>query len=555
MRRSARLSTRILASQLTILLITMVIGFVLYLQHTRGQLDDQYEKRALVLAQSVAAMPQVRSAVAAGHDTDAVVAAVAAQITAQTGASYVVVITADGVRLSHPNPALIGKPIEEPVVALDGKPHVGIDPGSLGPSANGKAPVFAPDSTRPVGEVSAGILETQVAGALWQQVPAIVLYTGLALAFGAAVSLVVARNLKKITFGLELHEIAALLQEREAMLHGVREGVVTMDVDGRITLINDEARRLLGVLTSALGSPVDAVLPDGRLRDVLTGRIAGPDQIVLTEKHCLLANRMRVGPPGRPLGSVVTLRDRTEIEALLRELTNARGLSDALRAQQHEFSNRLHTVIGLLSLGEPEEALRYLTETTDAVDGFADSVRSKIDSPVLAALIVAKSTVAAERGVTLLLADDSGVHRELPDTTEVITIVGNLVDNAIDAATLGPPPAHVTVCLRDNGSSRTIRVSDTGPGIPPELAQSIFEEGYTTKSSRGAGQRGIGLALVRKIVQRVGGEITVSDGPGPVFTITLPDPGAVEPAAQPDGVAASDGVDVPGEADVSEVRR
>lgn len=526
MRRSAKLSTRILVTILTILIITMGIGFMLYVRHTSSQLDQQYENRALVLAESVAAMPQVREAAAAGRDSQGAVRELAAQITKETKATYVVVITRDGTRLSHPNPALIGKPVEEPVVALDGRTYVGVDPGSLGASANGKAPVFAPSGGEVVGEVSAGILEEQVTDELWRQLPDVALYTALALAFGAVVSLIVTNQLKKITFGLELHELAALLQEREAMLHGVREGVVTFDVTGRVTLINDEARRLLGLRTSALGRPVDELLPDGRLRDVLSGRVTGPDQVVLTEKHCLLANRMLVGAPGRPLGSVVTLRDRTEIEALLRELTSARGLSDALRAQQHEFSNRLHTVIGLLSLGEPEEALNYLTETTEAVDGFADSVRSKISSSVVAALIVAKSTVAAERGVTLLLTDDSEVHRELPDPTAVVTILGNLMDNAIDAAVLGPAPAHVTVYLRDNDNGLSIRVSDTGPGIPAELGRSIFQEGFTTKSPRadrlGGGRRGLGLALVHKIVQRLDGEVTVSDGPGPVFTVTLP---------------------------------
>lgn len=535
--RSARLSTRILVSQLTILIITMAIGFVLYARHTSTQLDQQYENRALMLAQSVAAMPQIQQAVAAGRDPQGEVRALAARITKTTGASYVVVITRDGTRLSHPNPVLIGLPIEEAVVALDGRPHVGVDPGSLGPSANGKAPVFAADGGAVVGEVSAGILEEQVAGELQQQLPAVALYTALALAFGAIVSLLVANQLKKITFGLELHELASLLQEREAMLHGVREGVVTFDIAGRVTLINDEARRLLGLRTSALGKPVDELLEPGRLRDVLSGRVTGPDQVVLTQQHCLLANRMIVGAPGRQLGSVVTLRDRTEIEALLRELTSARGLSDALRAQQHEFSNRLHTVVGLLSLGEPEEALHYLTETTEAVDGFADSVRSKISSPVIAALIVAKSTVAAERGVTLLLTDDSRLGR-LPDPTAVVTILGNLVDNAIDAAALGSvrpgsAPAHVTVRLRDNEDGLTIRVSDTGPGIPADLGPSIFQEGFTTKSPRETGRRGLGLALVRKIVERLGGQVTVSDGPGPVFTVTLP-----QTATRPAGAGA-----------------
>ena len=194
---------------------------------------------------------------------------VGAQVAASTGASYVVVIDRDGRRLSHPNPALVGKRVEEPVVALDGRAHVGSDDGSLGRSANGKAPVFGPRGGV-VGEVSAGIREQEVDVEQWRSLPGIALYTVLALAFGTAVSLLLAQRLKKTTFGLELHEIASLLQEREAMLYGVREGVITFDLDGRITLINEEARRLVELGSGAVGRHLDELLPPGRLRDVLT---------------------------------------------------------------------------------------------------------------------------------------------------------------------------------------------------------------------------------------------------------------------------------------------
>lgn len=530
MRRGTKLSTRILVSQLTILIIAMAIGFGLYARHTGDQLDRQYEQRALAIAQSTAGLPQIQQALVTGSDPGGTVRTLAEQIRRSAGAAYVVVVDRSGVRLSHPNPALIGQPVEEPVVALDGRDHVGVDPGSLGPSANGKTPVFGPDG-HPVGEVSAGIPEREVSGQVRQELPAIALYTTLALAFGSIVSLLLAHRLKKTTFGLELHEIAALLQEREAMLHGVREGVVTFAVDGHITLINDEARRLLGLRVSAVGKQLTELLPAGRLRDVLSGEISGSDQVVLTAERCLLVNRMMVGAAGRPLGSVVTLRDRTEIESLLRELSSARGLTDALRAQQHEFSNRMHTVVGLLSLGESDEALSYLTDTTEAVDGFAESVSAKIADSVVAALIVAKATVAAERAVTLLLTDDSRMRRRLPQPHEVVTVLGNLLDNAIDAAAHGPAPGHVTVRLADDGGGLTIRVSDTGPGIPADVSESIFQAGFTTKSAgqpaegrtREAGHQGLGLALVRQIVQRMGGTVTVTEGPGPVFTVRLPE--------------------------------
>jgi two-component system CitB family sensor kinase len=520
--RNTKLSTRILVSQLTILIVTVAVGFVLYRQHTRDALDRQYEERALAVAEAVAVQPEVVRALTARADPQGAVQALAEQMRHGVHAlRYVVVIGRDGTRLSHPNVALIGKKIEEPVVALDGGTYVGVDSGSLGRSANGKAPVRASDG-QVIGEVSAGILEEEVDTQLAREVPLLALYTGLALAFGALVSLMVARRLKRTTFGLELHEIASLLQEREAMLHSVREGVITLDPDDRVTLLNDEARRLLQVRTEAIGRRLDDVLPPGKLREILSGAITGRDHVVLTDEHCLVVNRIPVSLRGRALGAVVTLRDRTETEGLLRELTSTRGLTDALRAQQHEFSNRLHTAAGLLEIGETDEAFAYLVEISETTDGFAESVGEVIGSPVLAALVVAKASVAAERGVTMRLTEDSVVEGPLVDPNAIVTIVGNLVDNAIDAAASGPQPQQVTIRLRDDDARLTIEVVDTGPGVPQGADESIFNDGFTTKPARGAGGRGLGLAIVHREVRRLGGEIVFTAGPGAAFTVVIP---------------------------------
>lgn len=524
-RRRAKLATRILISQVVILFVTMAIGFGLFVRVTSDQLDRQYQQRALSIAQAVAGMPQVRQALLSNDISPrSAVQALATAVVRTTGANFVVVINTDGVRLTHPLPQLIGQSTGDPVYVLDGKSYTTVDPGVLGPSANGKAPVFSANGTV-IGEVSAGIQEHQVYGALWQELPVIALYTALALGFGALAALLLARRLKRTTFGLELHEIARLLQEREAMLHGVREGVVTFDTEGRVTLINDEARRLTGLRTAAIGGKLADLLPDGPLRAVLSGEVEGPDQLVLTDDHRLLVNRMSVRLAGRALGAVATLRDRTEMDRLVQELTSTRGLTDALRAQQHEFANRMHTVAGLLELGRTTEAMSFLMEATGAVDGFVESVSTRIGHPVVAALIVAKATVAAERDVTLLLSELSHVAESFsdPQTSQgIVTILGNLIDNAIDAASLGPRPAHVTVRLVQADDRLTIRVSDTGLGIPADAGLSIFRRGYSTKEDLAGTRRGIGLALVDQVTKRMGGHVTVTDGPGPVFTVVLP---------------------------------
>ncbi|MER5548473.1 sensor histidine kinase [Streptomyces sp. NPDC002589] len=526
-----RLSARVLASQLFILALTGAIGFVLFAFAQRDELDRAYEQRALAIAQTTAAEPQIQQAMEYGGGGD-VVRTIAERIRKASGASYVVVTDRNGIRYSHPDPALIGKPIDHPLDVLDGHPRSGIDNGATGRSANGQAPLVGPTGTL-VGEVSAGLPERDVLGELWHQLPIFGLYAAIATALGSAAAYLLARRLKRTTFGLELEEIAGLLQDREAMLHGIKEGVVAFDPDGRITVVNDEARRLLG-LGTALGSSLEEVLPDGRLRRALDGTLTGTDVSVLTDDHCLVVNRMPVTLHGRELGAVVTVRDRTEMVGLLRELDSVRGLTDALRAQQHEFTNHMHTVAGLLDIGEHDSAYEYAVDMARAGQALTESVRRHIGNPLMVGLIVAKTTVAAERGVRVVLDDDSVLGADPPHLRRLLTIVGNLLDNAIDAAAGGWPPAsgrEVRLTLIEGEERVTVRVGDTGPGIPLGTSASIFEDGWSTRPSRGTARRGLGLALVHRLVQRHGGTITVSEGPGAVFTAVLPLPDAA-PAPQ-----------------------
>ncbi|WP_405863908.1 ATP-binding protein [Streptomyces sp. NBC_00005] len=523
---NGRLSARILANQLAILALTGVIGFVLFAFAQRGEIDRAYEQRALDIAQTTAAEPQIQQAVEYGGGGD-VVQTVAERIRKASGASYVVVIDLHGIRHSHPDPALIGEPVGDPIPVLDGRPHVGSDQGATGRSANGKAPLYGPTG-KLVGEVSAGIPERDVLGELWRELPTFGLYAAIAVALGSAAAFLLARRLKRSTFGLELEEIAGLLQDREAMLHGIREGVIAFDPDGRITVVNDEARHLLG-LGTALGSRLEEVLPDGRLRRALDGTLTGTDLNVLTDDHCLVVNRMPVTLHGRELGAVVTVRDRTELIGLLRELDSVRGLTNALRAQQHEFTNRMHTVAGLLDIGDHDAAYEYAVDSAGADQALTESVRERIGNALLVGLIVAKTTVAAERGVRMVLSDDSALGEDPPHLRRLLTIVGNLLDNAIDAAAGGPPPAggrEVELSLVEAVDLVMVRVADSGPGIPPDAAESIFEDGWSTRPDRGTARRGLGLALVHRLTQRHGGTITVSEGPGAVFTVVLPLPDA-----------------------------
>jgi two-component system CitB family sensor kinase len=524
LRFSARkLSTQILVSQLVILTATVVIGFVLFANVERSQLDHQYEQRAGAIAQTVAGVPDIQACLqrlpGQCHEP---IQSVASRIQRETGASYVVVIDMDRVRHSHPDPQLIGQPVEEPIATVDGKTHYRIDHGRTGTSANGRAPMYAADDHTMIGEVSVGIPVSSVSRALWASLPTYAGWFAVALAAGVVASWLLARRLKRRTFGLELDEIARLLQEREATLHGIREGIIAFDRAGRVSVVNDEAQRLLGGATIPLGSRLGELLPPGRLRDVLAGNVVGQDEVVLTDDYCLTVNRMPVVLRGEPHGAVVTLRDRTELSGLLRELDGVRSLTDAMRAQQHEFTNQLHAVTGLLELGQVDEARGYLAELNNGAAEFAESLRERISSPLIVGLLLGKAAEASERGLVLEISDDSWLGDSPQKPQALTTIVGNLVDNAFEALAGATGVGRVVVTIIEDAGAITVRVADNGPGIPPGAAQDIFLDGFTTKSDRGLLRRGIGLALVHRLVQRLHGTITVSEGPCPVFTVELP---------------------------------
>ena len=526
-----KLSSQIFVSQVAILTATVLVGFSLFAVKERGRVDAQYKTRAVSIAQTVADVPEIGACLESGG-CGTRIQDIADRIRQDTGARYVVVIDLNRVRHSHPKPELIGQKITEEIATLDGRTHTTIDPGDLGRSANGKAPLYGPDSPAGVrgpmvGEVSVGMLESTVSDALWLELPTYALWFATALGAGAAVSWLLARRLKKRTFGLELDEIAKLLQEREAVLHGIREGMIAFNRSGRVTMVNDEARRLLGIPGhDGIGGWLEDLVPEGRLQDVLSGEVVGQDEIVLTEEYCLAVNRMPVTLAGRPHGAVVTLRDRTELSGLLRELDSVKGLTDALRAQQHEFANRMHTVAGLLELGEPDEALRYLTDLRGAEVEFAESLRARIASPLIVGLILAKAAVAGERGVELELTEETWLG-DAPDKVQALTtILGNLIDNAFDAVS-GPgvdsgKAGRVLVAVVEDDDGITVRVADNGPGIPDGTAEKVFTDGFTTKPDNGSLRRGLGLALVHRLVQRLGGRIGVSEGAGAVFTVRLP---------------------------------
>ncbi len=443
---------------------------------------------------------------------------------AQSGLDLIVVFNMDTIRYAHTNPDLVGQHFtggdEGP--ALKGEEYVSQANGISGPSLRAFVPVYD-DKGKQVGVVVAGVWMASLTEQIRQSLMELAGLSLFGLGVGALGAAAVAYNIKTSIFGLEPSQIGTILEERVALLQSVREGVVAVDKRNRITLVNTEAQRLTGVGQEAIGKVVTDVMPNSRLPEIVVTGSPEFDQEQLLQGRTILTNRVPIVVRGKVVGGVATFRDMSEMRELAAELTGVKQLADALRAQAHEFVNRLHTVSGLLQLGRHEDALEYIASVTRTHEEMVGFVTRRIREPSLAGLVLGKISAANERGINLNLDPDSDVpvHHDRSSRVDLVTLVGNLLENAFDSVgSLPEERRNVWVSLYADERELLIEVEDTGVGIDEENRAHLFERGFTTKP----GSKGIGLSLVMHEVSRVGGSVEVESrsGEGSRFTIHLP---------------------------------
>lgn len=573
-----------LAVVTAIVLLTSAVFATIAVQ----RLAREAESTALAVAQSVASDADVREQVALlsvdGTEIDQeALAGGALQRTAvaaqqRTGALFVVVTDDRGVRLAHPDPSRIGERVStSPDAALRGEEVVAWERGTLGDSARAKVPIYAPGvsaggasagsgpAADVVGEVSVGYAPTRVYDTLVQDAVPVVGVAVLALALGVVASVLIRRRLDRATLGLQPEELSTLVQNQQAVLGGVGEGVLAVSRDGVVTVCNDQAARLLGLDAGAVvGQPLDGLdLPEGlvallgssgRHGDVEAtpaGTPAGTttDTTLVVDHHVLLVDVRPVSRDGVDLGRVAVVRDRTAVEALTRRLDAVGAMTTALRAQRHEFANRLHALSGMLELGRAEQARAYLADVLDHGPlRYPVAHADRLTEPYLQAFLGAKGVEAAERGVLLKLGPETLVTGSVVEPGDVTTVLGNLVDNAVRAAVAGRvTPAWIEVEVLDDGTDLHLSVMDSGDGVAD--AGQLFDRGphaadVTTDVEADAARvhgLGFGLPLSRDIARRRGGDVWLGspggEGHGAVFCARLV--GAVSGEAVATGASGS----------------
>lgn len=560
-----RFSTQTLLLQLGVVLLVVLLSGAVHAWLTFERLGREAENQALTLARTVASDPSVRAEVQAisrqaGTPPRAELLAGPLMATAEgartrTGALFVVITDETGIRLAHPDAERLGERVStDPSEALAGREVTTRNTGTLGPSAGAKVPVFAPDppgspgseagspagsSVAPqtvVGEVSVGYSTETIGQSLARDIVPIAVTAAGALLAGVLASFLLRRRLQRLTLGLEPEEISTLVHDQVAVLEGVDEGVVGVSAEGRISVFNAAAQRLLGQpdLTGTLWSaaPVPAQLKALTEADAREGEAVE----LLAGGQVLVASARKALHRQEDLGWVVMLRDRTELQQLTRQLDAVGTMSTALRAQRHEFANQLHTIAGFISIGQHQQAREYLERL--AATGplrFPVEQAELLQDPYLQAFVGAKGVEADERGVALRIGPETLVRGQVTEPQDVTTVLGNLIDNAVNAAVAGSAGERwVELELldepSDDGGTLHIVVADSGDGLQGDAdPESVFAEGFTTAAGpvRAGGGQGLGLALARQLARRRGGDVRMLEpgaagGPGAVFMATLP---------------------------------
>ncbi|WP_307835159.1 ATP-binding protein [Streptomyces adelaidensis] len=687
--RRHTLAGEMLVLQLAIVVVVLLAVAAVSLTQSAATFNRVEGRRVTALAEQLAANPLVRDRLARPVAHEALAPLVNSTQT-QSGVTSVTVADADGRIVSSTDPTVIGDLMPTGEGAAPGRGWSGSLTLDDSRELVAQVPVLG-ETEANLGRLLGTVMIGEASPTVWQRLSGassyLLAYLGVASGLGLVGSWLLARRVKRQTLGLEPHEIAGLAEHREAMLYGIAEGVIALDPQHRLTLVNEMGRRLLDLPADCVGKSLADLGIEGRLCDVLVGAqepagtreggagapegegvgdsrdgegatglgdrdgaagfrdgegaagfrdgegtagfregestaglrgrvgeagsggwegavgsrgrvgAAGSrdwggavgsgdwegavgsgdrdgavgsgdrvgavgshngegavgsrdgegaarsrdasadrrDEVVIRRGRVLVMNRMTVTKDGRHLGSVTTLRDRTELARLEREIGSFRSSSELLRAQAHEFANQLHTISGLIQIGEQDEVVHYIHALSRRRHSLDVTLGRRVRDTTVAALLMAKTSLAAERRVTLRISDGTALDRLAPaDAADVATVVGNLVDNAVDAAAATAAPddheawggtegraAWVEVELRQDASGVEIVVRDSGPGVAPELAREVFSHGFTTKAAR-EGERGIGLALTRLVCERHGGEISVTNTPdGAMFTARM----------------------------------
>ncbi|KOR85346.1 histidine kinase [Bacillus sp. FJAT-22058] len=522
-----RLHTKLMLGICTLIILMGGIFEVIFINILENNLKQETGEKALSVAQTISLLPEIKQAFRTDHPS-VIIQPIAERIRRQIDAEFIVIGNENETRLSHPNPDLIGKKMVggDNAEVWDGKSIITESTGTLGPSIRGKSPIIANEKV--IGVVSVGYLQDDIEKEVSSIQRKIVLIISFILIGGLLVAFFISFNIKKAILGLEPKEIAWMFQEKHAILESIHEGIIAIDVHGKITVVNETAHKILHIPKDVMlrGQKIEEVITHTHLLDVVSTARAEYDQEFMIDGEVFLASRIPIlNGQGEIIGAVASLRNKSELSNLLQELSHVKAYAEGLRAQTHEYSNRLYTLLGLIQLGSYKDAMDFISKEVDVTQGFIHFLMKEVPDPIIAGFILGKVSLASELKIDFTIDRESSFN-DIPseiDRDLLVTIIGNLINNAFEAVRENErEEKRVSLFVTDLGKELIIEVEDNGKGMSSEITELIFRNGFTTKSHQT--NSGIGLSLVQEAIDGLGGYITFStkEGEYTIFTVAIP---------------------------------
>lgn len=517
------MQTKLLGLIISLLLFVIILLTGIYAYLESNQTEEKMGQLALQVATTVSLMPVIKGAFDTA-DPSTIIQPISERIRKKVGAEFIVVGNKKSIRYSHPDKWKIGKKMvggDNARALIGGEYYTSKAIGSLGPSLRGKAPILDEDG-KIIGIVSVGFLMEDIQTAIFNKFVKISFFAFLVLLLGVLGSILLARNIRKDILGLEPREIASLYRERSAILLSIKEGIIAIDDKGLITMMNPSALKMLGIKENPINQPIDKVFSNTKMHRVLKSGVNETDQEMILNDKVVIVNRTPIFEKDEVVGVVASFRDKTEVKEMVNTLSEVRKYSEDLRAQTHEYTNKLYVLSGLLQLGHYQEAID-LIQLESAIHHNQNRILfEQIHDRKVQAILLGKLGKASEKKVAFIIDENSSLQ-PLPqhiDISKLIAILGNLIDNAFEAVQQNPAK-EVSIVATDIGNDIVFEIVDNGRGIKPNEMPDIFQKGYSTKLGI---DRGYGLAIVKEVIEELSGSIEVQNqkGGGTVFSVFIP---------------------------------
>ena len=526
-KKSMKLQTKLTLLIITVVFVSIAIIIFFVASWMTGNIESKARTNIMNVAQMVAHSREIVDALEVKDPSGEIEPYINIQLKNLEQVEYIIVADMEGIRYSHPNPKMVGKRFvggDEYSVIQKGETYISEAMGTLGKSLRAFTPIYDAENKREIGFVSVGTLTHSVEIAKHTAILYITLVGLGGLLAGIIGAFLLANNIKNILLGLEPEEITKLYNEKMGILDAIHEGLVAIDHRGRITLINDSALNILHFEKTInkehiIGQNIEEVIPNTRMVNVLETGESEFENEQRINNTLIMTNRIPIMNKGKIVGAIASFRDKTEVTRLAEELTGAKKMEWSLRAQNHEFMNKLHTIAGLIQLEEYEEALQFISDVAKVRSNLSNILSENIKDPSLSALLLAKYNKAEESRVKLKI-DESSKLTKLPEYMtfeEIVSVLGNLIENSLDEVK-NDGTGLIYIKIIEDGHFLNIKMKDNGGGIPLEYREKIYEQGFSTKE----GQRGHGMYIVKRIIDESNGTIEFDVDEGVIWNITIP---------------------------------